>query len=40
MMQSFIEELLPVVDNFERSLNVQNPSEEVQTFLERLSDDL
>lgn len=33
MMQSFIEELLPVVDNFERSLNVQNPSEEVQTFL-------
>lgn len=33
MMQSFIEELLPVVDNFERSLNVENPSEEVQTFL-------
>lgn len=33
MMQSFIEELLPVIDNFERSLNVQNPSEEVQTFL-------
>lgn len=33
MMQSFIEELLPVVDNFERSLNVQNSSEEVQTFL-------
>ena len=33
MMQSFIEELLPVLDNFERSLNVQNPSEEVQTFL-------
>ena len=33
MMQSFIEELLPVVDNFERSLNVQNPSEEVKTFL-------
>lgn len=33
MMQSFIEELLPVVDNFERSLNVQNPSEEIQTFL-------
>ena len=33
MMQSFIEELLPVVDNFERSLNVQNPSDEVQTFL-------
>lgn len=33
MMQSFIEELLPIVDNFERSLNVQDPSEEVQTFL-------
>ena len=33
MMHSFIEELLPVVDNFERSLNVQNPSEEVKTFL-------
>lgn len=33
MMQSFIEELLPIVDNFERSLNVQEPSEEVQTFL-------
>lgn len=33
MMQSFIEELLPVVDNFERSLNVQDPSEEIQTFL-------
>lgn len=33
MMQSFIEQLLPIVDNFERSLNVENPSEEVQTFL-------
>jgi Molecular chaperone GrpE (heat shock protein) len=33
MLQSFIEELLPVVDNFERSLNTQNLSEEVQTFL-------
>ena len=33
MMQDFIEELLPVVDNFERSLNVQEPSEEIQTFL-------
>ena len=33
MMQSFIEELLPVVDNFERSLNVDNPTEEVKTFL-------
>ena len=29
MMQDFIEELLPVVDNFERSLNVQEPSEEM-----------
>ncbi|MEG0276997.1 MAG: nucleotide exchange factor GrpE, partial [Coprobacillus sp.] len=29
MMQSFIEELLPVVDNFERSLNVKDASEEV-----------
>ena len=33
MMQSFIEELLPVIDNFERSLNVENPSEEIQNFL-------
>lgn len=33
MMQSFIEELLPIVDNFERSLNVQEPSEEIKTFL-------
>lgn len=33
MMQSFIEELLPVVDNFERSLAVENPSEEVKNFL-------
>lgn len=33
MMQSFIEELLPVIDNFERSLNVQTPSEEITTFL-------
>lgn len=33
MMQSFIEELLPVLDNFERSLNVNEPSEEVQSFL-------
>ncbi len=33
MMQSFIEELLPILDNFERSLNVENPSEEVVTFL-------
>lgn len=33
MMQSFIEELLPIVDNFERSLNVEEPSDEIQTFL-------
>lgn len=33
MMQSFIEELLPVIDNFERSLNVSEASEEVLTFL-------
>ena len=33
MMQSFIEQLLPIVDNFERSLNVQDASEEIQTFL-------
>lgn len=33
MMQSFIEELLPVLDNFERSLNVNDPSEEIQSFL-------
>lgn len=33
MMQSFIEELLPIVDNFERSLNVQDASEDVKTFL-------
>lgn len=33
MMQSFIEQLLPVVDNFERSLTVENPSEEIKNFL-------
>lgn len=33
MMQSFIEQLLPVVDNFERSLAVENPSEEIKNFL-------
>lgn len=33
MMQSFIEELLPVVDNFERSLQVANPSDEIKNFL-------
>ena len=29
MMQSFIEQLLPIVDNFERSLAINNPSDEV-----------
>ena len=33
MLQSFIEDLLPVLDNFERSLNVSDPSEEVSNFL-------
>ena len=33
MMQSFIEQLLPVVDNFERSLTIENPSEEIKNFL-------
>ena len=33
MMQSFIEQLLPVVDNFERSLAVENPSDEIKNFL-------
>ncbi len=32
-MQSFIEELLPVIDNFERSLNVETNSEEAQNYL-------
>lgn len=33
MMQRFIEELLPVVDSFERSLAVENPGEEIAVFL-------
>ena len=33
MMQSFIEELLPVVDNFERSLAVVDPSDEIKNLL-------
>jgi molecular chaperone GrpE len=33
MLQSFIEELLPVLDNFERSLNVTDASDEIQSFL-------
>ena len=32
MMQSFVEELLPVLDNFERSLNVET-NEETEPFL-------
>ena len=31
--KSVIEKILPVIDNFERSLNVQTPSEEIATFL-------
>lgn len=33
MMQSFVEQLLPVVDNFERSLAVAEPSDEIKNFL-------
>ena len=33
LLQSFIEDLLPVLDNFERSLNIAEPSEEVQSVL-------
>lgn len=33
MLQSFAEDLLPVVDNLERSLVVQEPSEEIKNFL-------
>lgn len=33
MMQRFIEDLLPIVDSFERSLAVENPGEEIATFL-------
>mgnify|MGYP004574484511 CR=1 FL=1 len=33
MMQSLMEELLPVIDNFERSLAVENPSKELKNFL-------
>lgn len=33
MMQSFVEELLPIVDNLERALNVVEPSEDVKSFL-------
>lgn len=33
MMQSFIEQMLPIIDNFERSLAVENPSDEIKNFL-------
>ncbi|WP_041138234.1 nucleotide exchange factor GrpE [Beduini massiliensis] len=33
MLQSFAEDLLPVVDNLERSQNVAEPSEELKNFL-------
>lgn len=33
MMQSFIEDLLPVVDNFERSLAAEQKDENLQNFL-------
>ena len=36
MMQSFIEELLPVVDNFERSLAVENPSDEIIRYTQEV----
>ncbi|MDD3026821.1 MAG: nucleotide exchange factor GrpE [Erysipelotrichaceae bacterium] len=37
MMQRFIEELLPVIDSFERSLAVENPGEEIAVFLKGYS---
>lgn len=33
MLQSFAEDLLPILDNLERSQNVDNPSEEIKSFL-------
>lgn len=33
MTQSIVEQMLPIVDNFERSLAVENPSEELKGFL-------
>ena len=33
MMQGFIEQMLPIVDNFERSLAIENPNKEVANFL-------
>ena len=33
MLQSFAEDLLPVIDNLERAQNVKNPSDEIKSFL-------
>lgn len=33
MMQGIIEQMLPIVDNFERSLAIENPSDELKGFL-------
>lgn len=33
MLQGFAEDLLPVVDNLERCMNVQNPTDEVKNFV-------
>ena len=33
MTQSIVEQMLPIVDNFERSLAVDNPSDELKGFL-------
>lgn len=33
MTQSIVEQMLPIVDNFERSLAVENPSDELKGFL-------
>ena len=33
ILQSFLESLLPVLDNFERSLNIPNPTDEVAAVL-------
>lgn len=33
MAQSIVEQMLPIVDNFERSLAIENPSDELKGFL-------
>lgn len=33
MTQGIVEQMLPIVDNFERSLAIENPSEEIAGFL-------